>query len=363
MTDPSTQSKAITRQVDLSAKALARPAEGPAAIKALFESPAILKRMMDVVPKHVTPERLLKVALSCIMKTPKLMECTQQSLIQSIIQLGEVGLEPGGGLGLAYLVPYRDNKRGVWLAQAIIGFRGYIHLARQSGELKAVRSRIVHEKDKFKVRFGLVEELEHTPSEDMDPGKPRFVYCVADFKDGGHHMEVMTWAEVQKIRQRSKAKDSGPWVSDEEEMARKTVVRRSQKYWPLASELMGKANEVDDSDVVDSTFTRGVAASMSPALQVVQEAPQLEEGAPAGDDYVPGNEDPVTGELPIEDAQVVADEPPTEPVDNFLFRVNAAGKDAMVALTKEAQELGKRFPDRRNEVGAAVSARRKELAQ
>lgn len=373
--------KAIARTVDLSAKALARPASSTNDLKALFESPAIVKRLMDVVPKHVTPDRLLKVALSSIMKTPKLLECTQQSLIQAIIQLGEVGLEPGGGLGLAYLVPYNNKVKGadgrerwVMMAQAIIGFRGYIHLARQSGELKAVRTRIVHEKDKFKVRFGLVEELEHIPSEEMDPGKPRLVYCVADFKDGGHHMEIMTWAEVQKIRARSKAKDFGPWVTDEEEMAKKTVVRRSQKYWPLASELVGKANDIDDgANVVDTTFTHSVAASMAPQLAVV-EAPMLEEGET---DYVPGNEDPITGELPMDererdavesaqgagqDVDGVEPDPIGQPVEHFLFGLAHSTKDQLVQRTKEAMELGKQFPERKGEIGAAVAAKRKELA-
>lgn len=369
------QSRAIAKTVDLSAKALARPAASTNDLKALFDSPAIRNRLMEVVPKHVTPERLIKVALSSIMKTPKLLECTQQSLIQSIIQLGELGLEPGGGLGLAYLVPYnnkikvkdaagKERDQWVMMAQAIIGYRGYIHLARQSGELQAVRSRVVHAKDKFKVRFGLVEELEHVPSEESDPGPPRLVYCVADFKDGGHHLEVMTWQEVMKIKAGSKGKNAAPWQEHEEEMAKKTVVRRAQKYWPLASELVAKANEVDNGDVIDGSFTRAAGDAMftgAPPLQVVPEGQQLEEGAPEDSENI----DPTTGEDKsfVPDGQPISDstEPPEHPIDAFHWSLARADKEAVQVLTKRGAELSKEFPNEKETITNAITARRKEL--
>lgn len=369
-----------TKAIDLSAKAMSRPPQDPSSLKALFDSNAIKQRLAEVVPKHVTPERLLKVALSSVLKTPALMQCTQQSLVQALIQLGEVGLEPGGGLGLAYLVPYK-MKNGTTVAQAIIGYRGYIHLARRSGELESVSARVVHAKDRFNAVFGLNEQLEHVPSEEPDAGKPRLVYCVAKFKDGGHHIEVMTWAEVQKIRQRSKAKDSGPWVTDPEEMAKKTVVRRAQKYWPLASEDMARANEIDDEQVVDGSVavrqSVQVLPPQQPQLQVVEQQ-QLEEGVIEED--TPAGMDPNTGEVPMDDNDNAEQEraavesaqgagqdvdgveqvEPTDPVDNLLWRIKRATKEQLPALLKESMLVNKDDP-RRAEIGSAVSARKKEL--
>jgi hypothetical protein len=47
----------------------------------------------------------------------------------------------------------------------------------------------------------------------------------------------MSIDEVDAIRMRSKASSSGPWVTDYEEMAKKTVMRRLLKRAPMSIEL------------------------------------------------------------------------------------------------------------------------------
>jgi len=194
--------------------------------------------MAAVIPKHLTPERLIKVALVAVSRTPALMQADPMTVVQSVMQAAQLGLDPAGVLGGAYLVPFRNSKTGRQECQLIVGYRGLLDLARRSGQIESVEARVVREADHFKVRFGTDTAVEHVPCIDGDPGALRFVYGVAWLKDTPRPVvEVMTRAEIEKIRRRAKAGESGPWVSDYDEMARKTVIRRLAKYLPLTTEL------------------------------------------------------------------------------------------------------------------------------
>src|SRR5207244_1429304 len=99
-------------------------------------------------------------------------------------------------------------------------------LARRSGEITSIKARVVYEHDQFHYSEGLEDELVHEPSLDVERGQPVRFYAVALFKNGGHAFRVMSRAEVDRIRARSRAKDDGPWASDYEAMACKTVIRQ-----------------------------------------------------------------------------------------------------------------------------------------
>lgn len=220
------------------------------------------------LPRHLSADRMLRIAMTSIRRTPKLLACNQQSLLGAIMQAAQLGLECDGVLGHAYLVPFKDE------VQLIIGYKGLIDLARRSGQLSTIYARVVHAKDQFEYAYGLVERLEHIPSREVDPGEIVAVYAVAHLKDGGRQFEVMTAAEVGKIRERSRAKDDGPWVTDPEEMHKKTSLRRLCKMLPASVEL-ARAVALDEradlglpqqlEDVIDV----GDAPSGKPTLDTV----------------------------------------------------------------------------------------------
>lgn len=208
-------------------------------------------RLAEVIPTTIksslTPQRIVKVVVLAANKNPVLAECTHLSLIRSVMEIGAVGLEPGGPLGQAFLVPFRNNKTGKYEAQPIISYRGLIALARRSGHITSVEAHIVYAKDRFVLRLGTASGIEHEPFLGGPRGEAVSVYCVAHFKDGGYHTEFMTRYEVEKIRDKhSKARGGGPWQEHFEEMARKTVIRRAAKYWPLSIEL-AEAMEVQNT--------------------------------------------------------------------------------------------------------------------
>lgn len=209
-------------------------------------------RIKAVMPKHLSSERMYQIALTAINTTPKLAECSPATILSCVMKCSALGLEPSAvdGLGRAYILPYR-SKQGMQ-AQLILGYKGMIALARRSGEIKDISARAVYKGDEFEYSFGLDEKLHHRPAarEHEQGEKPTHVYMVAHFKDGGHYMDVMTAQEVEAVCKRSKAANNGPWVTDYEAMAKKTVIRRAFPYLPVSVEAMSAAA----SDNTDGGF-------------------------------------------------------------------------------------------------------------
>ena len=204
-------------------------------LKERFADDGLRAALVKLLPKHISLERLCAVALNAASQNPILLQCTPNSIIRALLAGAQLGLEPGGPLGAAYMVPYR-NKAGNYEAQLIPGYRGLMELARRSGVVKNIEARIVYSGDEVKVEYGLSPNIYHIPSFAPDD-TITMVYAVAVLSDGSKIFEVMTKAQVDSIRGRSRAANGGPWVTDYEAMAKKTVVRRLCGYLPLSIEL------------------------------------------------------------------------------------------------------------------------------
>jgi recombination protein RecT len=217
----------------------------PQNVVALLTDPRIKAQIALAMPKHMTAERLARIALTEVRKVPALGKCDPASFLGAIMQCAALGLEPGGSLGHAYILPFnrRSKVDGQWKtvstdAQFILGYRGMIDLARRSGQIVSLESRAVYKADKFRVELGLHPTLEHTPAWDAeDRGLLTFVYAVARLVGGGVQFEVMSRVDIERVKAQSKAASDGPWVSHFEEMAKKTVIRRLFKYLPVSIEV------------------------------------------------------------------------------------------------------------------------------
>ncbi|MFD2924199.1 recombination protein RecT [Halobacillus naozhouensis] len=195
------------------------------------------------LPKHMDADRLGRIALTTIRQNPKLLECSIPSLMGAVMQSAQLGLEPGL-IGHCYLVPFYNGKAKQMDVQFIIGYKGMIDLARRSGHIESIYAHTVHENDEFEYELGLHPKLVHKPATG-ERGDMEFVYAVAHFKDGGYQFEVFSTNDVEKVKQRSKAGNNGPWKTDYEEMAKKTVIRRMFKYLPISIEIQQQASQDD----------------------------------------------------------------------------------------------------------------------
>lgn len=200
------------------------------------------------VAKWLTPDRMIRIATTEMRKSPDLKQCTAESVVGSIVQSAQLGLEPGSVLGHSYLVPFNSkykDERGqeAWRkeCQLIVGYRGMIDLARRSGQIEQINAWAVRDCDEFSYGLGLEPYINHTPDDSVDPKNDGsdiiFVYAIAKLKDGGVQFEVMSRAKVEAIRNRSKAKKFSPWQTDYEAMAKKTVVRQLFKMLPVSLEI------------------------------------------------------------------------------------------------------------------------------
>lgn len=240
-------------------------------------------RIQAVMPKKMSPDRMFQLAVSAYNTTPMLAQCSVVSMLSCVMKCASLGLEPSAvdGLGRAYILPYRNRKTNSYEAQMIIGYRGMIDLARRSGELVSIHAQAVYQGDQYDhwedesgqhFRF-VAADVEHAPDRLTD------VYVCAHLKDEGFVFETMTRREVDAVRARSRASQTGPWVTDYEAMALKTVIRRSFRYLPVSVEAQQAA-------AADET-TPDYSAVLSPAIDVTgqQQNAEIEaDCAIAGDD-------------------------------------------------------------------------------
>lgn len=213
----------------------------------MLRAPGFQASMAMALPKSLTAERLTRIVMTECRKTPELRRCSETSFLGAVLQCAQLGLEPGSALGHCYLLPFGNgrSKDGKPNCQLIIGYRGMIDLARRSGQIVSLNAYCVREKDDFTYELGLHPDIKHRPTSAAEPGPVTYVYAVAVLKGGGVQFEVMSRAEIEAIRSKSKAGDKGPWVTHWDEMARKTVVRRLFKYLPVSIEAV-RAVEIDE---------------------------------------------------------------------------------------------------------------------
>lgn len=257
-----------TQPAPFSQRDLARTSKMPAAqagvgnVKAFFESQK--GTLLAVLPKHVSADRMLKIALGALRTTPKLMNCSIESLFGAVVQCSQLGLEPNTPLGHAYLIPFENRQKGVTEVQIVFGYKGLIDLARRSGQIVSISAQAVHTKDHFEYEYGLDEKLVHRPAFG-ERGDVIAFYSVAKLVGGGYAFEVMSCQQVEEIRDASQnykfARDKGKtvWGQHFVEMGRKTVLRRLFKYLPVSIELATAAaldSRVDhDSQALDTVLS------------------------------------------------------------------------------------------------------------
>ncbi|EOV8087920.1 recombinase RecT [Providencia rettgeri] len=162
------------------------------------------------------------------------------SVRSAVMNIAAIGISLNPAQKLAYLVP-RDKK--VCLD---ISYMGLMHIAQQSGAIKWCQSSIVRQNDNFQLT-----SIDTAPRHEYNAfatqeqrGEIVGAYTVVKTEDGDYLTHTMAIADIYAIRDRSSAwkawiskKAKCPWVTDEEQMILKTVVKQAAKYWPRRERL------------------------------------------------------------------------------------------------------------------------------
>jgi recombination protein RecT len=207
----------------------------------------MIPQIARVLPEHMSADKMARIALNEIKKNPSLGQCDPASFFGALLNASQLGLEPGP-LGHAYLIPYRGQ------VTLQLGYRGLLELVTRSDKVDSVFAYEVYEGDVFNYHLGIKPDIQHTPASTEEIARLKaekrlkndgqreitHVYAVAHIKNMDiPRVEVMTRDEIDAIRKRSQAGNSGPWVTDYAQMARKTVLKRLCKTLPLSAEVHG----------------------------------------------------------------------------------------------------------------------------
>lgn len=190
-----------------------------------------------VMPSHMSADKLVRMAESAARINPKLLSCERASLMRSIMTGAILGLEIDGVTGQAFLVPFKGK------VQLIVGYKGYVTLAFNSGYI--LEGRTVRAQDNFAFEYGLAPWLNHSYPNATASLEQRGE-VVASYSVARHvqhslsSFRVVTLDQICSARDKSQgyryAKEKGgdsPWITDFDEMAKKTAIRAHADELPL----------------------------------------------------------------------------------------------------------------------------------
>lgn len=261
-------------------------------LRSIITSDKMKQQFAAALPHHLTPDRFCRIALTALTRTPKLADCTQESLMRCLLDLSAYGIEPDGRR--AHLIPYGNQ------CTLILDWKGLAELAMRSGIISKLHADIVCENDVFEYNLG--EIIQHKIDFKEPRGAMYAAYAMAVTKDGPVFVAVLNKEEIDGIRRRSKSGNSGPWQTDYNEMAKKTAFRRLAKWLPLSAEFRDAVDKDDDVVIPERDVTPKAARAVP--LDPFTQPPAIEEQAAVVDAVVETAAEPPA---PIEDDPILLD--------------------------------------------------------
>ena len=231
---------------------------------------SIAPKLEEAATRHLAPDRLIRVFLGIAARQPKIYECTRESIVNALSMCTSTGLEPGGILKHADLIPRRNRKNGNRLE---LNFQprygGMAELARRSGEVARITAAPVY---KWELERDLFAYTHEPPAirHDWCPDPPELVdtdivggYAVAELENGQRIQLWMSRKQVERRRACSPGRDGNFWRDWYPEMVRKTLLRAlfSGGLVPMSTELALAMEH--DPDRWDTSTERSTASTRS----------------------------------------------------------------------------------------------------
>jgi recombination protein RecT len=203
-------------------------------------------QLSSILPKGLTAERFVRIAFQSTFRNPKLLQCSQESFFNCLLELAAMGLEPDGRN--AHLIPFGQ------VCTKIVDYKGIAQVLRRNKDVISLHCDVVYTRDEYEAEQGTNQHLRHVKYRGAEGrGSPILAYSFVRLPDGSQEFEEMTVGEVESVRKRSRTPNEGPWVTDWDQMARKTVFRRHSKTLPLSPESRDALAGELDGDMMPVT--------------------------------------------------------------------------------------------------------------
>lgn len=197
-----------------------------------------------------------------------------ESLEDAITNIAACGLTLNPASKEAYLVP-RGKK--ICFDPSYIGIA---NSATREGHLLWVQAEVVRANDTFEYQ-GVGKAPLHKMNPFGDRGEIVGAYVVAKTPDGEYLTTVMSKAECLEIRDRTEAwkayrdgkTKSCPWLTDEGEMMKKTVIKRASKLWGKCEGLEKAVAISNENDGIDFEKEKRGAFIAPPSEAALEENP------------------------------------------------------------------------------------------
>lgn len=284
--------------------------------------PQVKSQLVKAMP-HVLKgqaDRMIRCLFTNLQTSPRLMDCAPISLFGGLIQAAQLGLELGGPLGQAYLIPYGKS------ATFVLGYKGALALAYRSTMLRSMPVKRVLEGDRFEVIEGTERKIVHVPAKRAGAARVTDYYVLAYLTNGGTDFESFSHEEAVEFRDRyassrtapAAARDRSPWYDVRaglgyngfDWMACKTLIKRIGKRLPLSVEFQ-TAIELDDmadreeSQGLENLVEAARAATPESDIKARLESAKTQPLAPAPTEpermRQPGEDDLYAGDEPPDD--------------------------------------------------------------
>lgn len=252
----------IVRQQPGGAMAPAGPTKGLSFAEALER---MKPQIQQALPKHLSADRMMRIALTAFQTTPALRECSPKSIFSSIIIASQLGLEPGI-MGQCYLIPYKDT------CTLVPGWQGYVDLVSRAGRA-AVWTGAARPGDTFRFQYGSDPSIHHTPGDDADDDA-QFTHVYACGKIRGSELPVIeVWSRAKvlsHLKRYNKVGNKHYALQNENNLemyGRKCALLQVIKYMPKSVELHTASSldyaadagtqNIEVAEAIAGTFTTG----------------------------------------------------------------------------------------------------------
>lgn len=294
----------------------------PQSVLEVFSSESFKRQVAAALPAHISPDSMMRIALTEVRMNPDLQKCTVPSFMGALLKAAQAGLRPGM-FGEGWLIPRWNGKTRCMEAQFQPGYMGLAQLAYRSGEVADIVAEAVYEGDHFRYQLGSDPRIEHVPDMESDHSDEDIIafYAVIKLRNGGKLLKVMRRKDVDEVRDRfgpknRQGKTVGPWMTDYAAMGRKTVLIQALKLAPKESERLSAALQAEQDAVFGDRVAAGivdakpsVAERVAERIGVDQETGEvIDAEADAGPDDEPtaATPEPEAAEAP-EDAEAVSE--------------------------------------------------------